>query len=315
MVVIGTALQKRLLDTAKQHLGPGGDTILRDAAQSALAIPLEQVTYAQLPALINAAERVSAPAAGRDIAFAIASDLDTLARDAEVGLAGRLVGAVGKRLGPSAEPFLTNICSRLGFPLEEVERAQLPQIASAVRRDAGVLLGPETAEAVAVAVLEAGDARPPGLVSRVLEIAREHGGDAGEKLVRDLCHERLEFELDNIPVAGIGPLARAVERDGPPRLGTVQTAAFMAAVRVAMVSPADDLRAKIIALCNRQIGPAGPVFVKKATAKHGLPFDAVDFEHIMWLAEVLRAEAAPIVGKQGGDDLARGVRAFLTGEK
>ena len=315
MVVIGTALQKRLLDAARQHLGPNGEQILRDAAEQDIGTPLEQVTYAQLPALIDAAERVAAPAAGRDSAFGLAAELDVLHADAGAGLSGRLIGAVGKRLGPSAEPFLTNVCARLGLDLAVLDRTQLSQLAAAARQDAGALLGADTADAVAAAVQEAGNVRPPGLVQRIVDVAREHGGAEGEPLVRDLCHQRLEFELDNIPIQGISPLARAVERDGPARLGKVRTAAFMTAVRQAVASPADTLRAKIVALTNQQVGPAGTIFLKKVSAKHGLPFDAVDYEHIMWLAEVLRAEATPIVGKQAADDLARGVRGFLTGDR
>jgi hypothetical protein len=311
MVVIGTALHKRLLDAAREHLGADGELVLRETAERELNIPLEQVQYVQLGALVAAAERAAAPIAGRGSAFAMAADLDTLAADADAGLAGRLIGAVGKRLGPSAEPFLANICGRAGLVLDEIERGQLPRLAAAVRTEAAILLGEESAEAVAQAVQEAGEARPPGLVRRLLEIAREHAGAEGEPLVRDLC-QRLEFELDEIPVAGIDPLARAVERDGPPRLGKLQTAAFMAAVQQAVVSPATGLRQKVVALTSREMGPAGPLFLKKATAKHGLPFDAVDFEHLMWLAEVIRAESAPIIGKSAADELAREVRGFLT---
>jgi hypothetical protein len=312
MVVIGAALQKRLLDAAREHLGAESEGVLRDAAERELDVPLEQVHYGQLATLIAAAERAAAPIAGRETAFAMASDFEALAADADAGLAGRLIGAVGKRLGPSAEPFLSNICGRVGLTLEEIERDQLPRLATGVRAEAALLLGADTAELVAQAVQEAGDARPPGLVQQVIAIARDHAGAEGEALVRDLCHQRLELELDEIPIAGIRPLARAVERDGPPRLGRSRTAAFLAAVQRAVISPATALREKIVALTSRQMGPAGPLFLKKATAKQGLPFDAVDYEHLMWLAEVIRAESAPIVGKQVADDLARDVRNLLT---
>src|SRR4051812_37561535 len=112
MVVIGTALQKRLLDAARDHLGADGEAVVREAAERELTTPLEQVHYSQLPSLVSAAERAAAPIAGRAIAFAMAADLDTLAVDADAGLPGRVIAAVGKRLGPSAEPFLVNICGR-----------------------------------------------------------------------------------------------------------------------------------------------------------------------------------------------------------
>jgi hypothetical protein len=34
----------------------------------------------------------------------------------------------------------------------------------------------------------------------------------------------------------------------------------------------------------------------------------------MWLAEVMRTEATPLVGKKGADDMARTIRGFLTGK-
>jgi len=312
MVVIGTALQKRLLDAAREHLGAEGERVVRASAEQTLGTPLEQVHYSQLASLLAAAERAAAPVAGRDVAFAIAADLDTLATDADAGLPGRVIGAVGKRLGPSAEPFLVNICGRADLSLDEIERAQLPALAAAVRKEATLLLGEDVAEGVAQAVQEAGDARPPGLVGRIVDIGRAHAGAEGEALLRDLCHQRLEFELNDIPIAGIGPLARAVEHDGPARFGRVRMAAFVVAAQQATASPAGPLRDKIAALTSRQMGPAAPLFLKKATARHGLPWEAVDYEHIMWLAEVIRAESAPIVGKQAADDLAREVRGFLT---
>src|SRR3712207_130393 len=194
MVVIGAALQKRLLDAAREHIGADGERLLRETAEREREIPLEKVEYAHLGALMASAERAAAPLAGRGTAFAIAADLDTLAADADAGLAGRLIGAVGKCLGPAAEPFLTNTCSRAGLVLDEIERNQLSQLAAIVRTEAAILLGEDSADAVAQAVQEAGESRPPGLVGRVIDIAREHAGAEGESLVRDLCHQRLELD-------------------------------------------------------------------------------------------------------------------------
>src|SRR5207253_11477108 len=96
-------------------------------------------------------------------------------------------------------------------------------------------------------------------------------------------------------------------------IGAERTGVFLGLAKQAVASPADPLRQKILELARRQIGPAGPDFLKRACTKNGLPFDAVDYEHIMWLAEVIRADAKPLVGQKGADELARGVRAFLTG--
>jgi hypothetical protein len=313
--MIGNALQTRLLDAARRHFGPGGDTLLREAAQRVAGVPLEQVSYAQLPALFAAVETDAAPAAGREVAAAVAADLDQLAVDADAGLSGRLIGTVAKRLGPAAEPFLTTSCARLGIALDTVERSHLPDIAAMVRQDAGLLLGQEVAEQLAAAVEECRAARPPGLVDRVREIAALHAGASGEAALRDLCRRHLEVDLDELDVEGVRLLARAVERDGAAPLGAERVAAFLAAAREAATSPAEGMRAKVIELARDQIGPAGPQFVRRACAKHGLPFEAVDFEHVMWLAEVMRTEAAPLAGKRAADELARGIRGFLTGNR
>ena len=313
MVVIGTALQNRLMDAARRALGPDAEPMVREAAPRALGVSLEQVTYAQLPQLLAEVERDAPRTAGRQVALSMAEELDRLHTDADLGVSGRLIGAVSKRMGPAAEPFLALVCSRLGVTLAEIDRTHLPQIASAVRQDAAPLLGTETALALAIAVDESRTARPPGLVQRVIDIAVEQVGPDGEALIRALCHDRLEVPLDDLDVDGIALLARAVERDGPERIGALRAASLMTAMKGAITSPAESLRAKLLDLARRQIGPAGPDFVKRACAKHGLPFDAVDFEHIMWLAETMRAEAAPLVGKKGADDLARTFRALLTG--
>lgn len=313
MVVIGTALQTRLLDTAKRQLGPGGESIVREAAQRAAELPLEQLSYAQLPALLTAIERDAPSVVGRDAAYGLAEDLDALHTDADAGLSGRMIGAVGKRLGPAAEPFLANVCGKLGVSLTGVDRAQLPQIAVAVKAEASVLLGEDTARALAAAVEESRSARPPGLVARIIDLARERAGAEGETFIREICHERLEISLDEVDIDGIALLARAVERDGPARIGAQRTAAFLALARPVLASPSEPLRLKMLELAKKKIGPAGPDFLKRACSKAGLPFEAVDYEHIMWMAEVVRTEATPLVGKKGADELAREVRNFLTG--
>jgi hypothetical protein len=314
MVVIGTALQTRLLDAAKRHLGPDGDTVVREAAHHVVGLPLEQLSYAQLPVLLTAVERDAPLAAGRQLAFSIAEELDQLHDDAEAGLSGRLIGTVGKRLGPSAEPFLANVCAKLTLQLETIDRGHLPQVAAAVRQDAALLLGPEVAAQLGQAVEDAANARPVGLSKRVIEVATERAGAQGEPVIRELCHERLEIDLDDLDVDGVSLLARAVERDGPAKFGALCAAGFMAAAKQASVSPADGLRQKVLDLARRGVGPAGPDFVKRSCARAGLPFDAVDFEHIMWLAEVVRTDATPLVGKKGADEMARTIRGFLTGQ-
>ncbi len=78
MVVLGTALQNRLLEVAKRELGPGGDSVLRTSAQHACDKPLDQLAYADLPALFAAVEQASATPAGDGPALALGEALDRL---------------------------------------------------------------------------------------------------------------------------------------------------------------------------------------------------------------------------------------------
>ena len=123
----------------------------------------------------------------------------------------------------------------------------------------------------------------------------------------------MEVELEDLDADGIGRLARLVEEEAPAQVGTARAAAFVAAARRSVTSPAEELRRKVLALAQRYVGPVGADFVHEVCEGHGLPFRAVDYEHLMWLAEALRGEAAPLIGRQSADELARGVRTLLTG--
>lgn len=314
MVVLGTALQNRLLGVARRELGADGEATVRATAQRTFDRPLDQLTYAELPVLFAAIERQeSSPATGRDAALALATAIDGLRSGCDAGLGAVVVGLVGKRLGSAAEPFLVKICAKLEIRLDSLDRAALPGLADAARRDAAVLLGTDGADAVASAVLDARAVRPADLVAQIAGLAREHLGPDGETIVRAICRERLEAELDEVDVEGLAVLARAVERDAPGRVRDTRAGTFLTAAKLAVASPSEPLRVKISELASREIGPAGPVFVKKACAKHGMPFEAIDFEHIAWFAEVIRGEATPIIGRKTADELAHGIRAFVTG--
>lgn len=311
MVAIAIALQNRLLEAAKRQFGPHGEALLHETAERALGVPLEQVTYAQLPQLLSALQREAPLRVGRDGAYALARDLERLQSEAAADLCDRLTDAAGKLLGPAAKPFLATVCSRLGLGLTTIDHTHLQQLVAAVKQDAGVFLGPDSAQALAAAIGEAGAATSSSMASRVIEVATAHFGQEGERMVRELCRERLETELDDLGCHGITVLAQAAERDGPAHIGPLRMAAFLAAAREAMVAPGSGLRRKLVELTTQQIGPAGAIFVKKACAKNGLPFEAVGYEHLMWLAEVLRREAAPLVGEHDADDLARAVHNLL----
>ena len=99
MVVIGTALQNRLIDAARRALGPDAETLVREAAPRALGVSLEQVTYAQLPQLLAEVERDAPRTMGRQAAQSMAEELDRLI--GHIVETRRVVGspeAAGRRL-------------------------------------------------------------------------------------------------------------------------------------------------------------------------------------------------------------------------
>jgi hypothetical protein len=313
MVFIGIAQQARLFDAAKQHLGPGGESIVRDAARQILDLPLDQVTYPQLSKLLKVLEREAPARLGREPATALAAALLQMRSEAEVSLGPRLLAAVTKRMGPAAEPFLENVCSRHGLLMATLNKPDLLTIAQVIKQDAAVLLGDEAAQGLALAVLESANARPAEFSPKILALASEHLGPEGEAIVRSLCRARLEVEVEDLDADGLSLLARVIEEDAPARIGATRATAFVAAARKSITSPAEELRKKVLELTVRWVGPVGSDFVEDVCDQNGLPFRAVDYEHLMWLAEALRGEAVPLVGKQGADELARGVRALLTG--
>jgi hypothetical protein len=311
MVSIAIALQQRLIEAARRELGPGGDTLVRDLCQRALGCGIEQVTYAQLPELIAAVEREAPLRAGGAAAAAMAAELDRLRVHADADLGNRLVRALSQRLGPAADPCLVYVCGKLGLTLADLDRTQLPLIAAVIEKDGAALLGPEQARFVAGACEEARRTRPPGLALLLTEVAAEHGGPEGTSILQELARSRLGADLDQVDIEGISVLARAVEQDGPARIGAARTAAFVAAFRHAVVDPGDALRAQLLELTSAHIGPAASVFLRRICTRQGVPFEAVSFEHLMWLADALGAEVSPLVGQREADEFAAQVRALL----
>jgi hypothetical protein len=102
-----------------------------------------------------------------------------------------------------------------------------------------------------------------------------------------------------------------VEQAGPAGLGAARTEAFVAAFRHAVVDPGEQLRSRLLELANTHLGPAAPVLLKRICTRHGLPFEAISYEHLMWLADAFRSEVAPVTGEQEAEEFAREVRALL----
>lgn len=313
MVAIAAGLQSRILEAAGKHLGPSADDFVREVCRNRLNTEFHALEYNQINSLIKAIQADAGPILGRRTADSLAAEIRQTKADVEAGIPGRLVGSVGRVLGPAAEPFIRNVCTKLGITLDAIDRTMLPMVAEAAAAEALPLLGKDTAEAVQRAVERTASQKPAGMVNRIVEAARQHIGPTGEKLIRELCRTKLETELDDIEPDGLIALADAVRTEAAAAIGSAGALAFAQAVAAALVSPNEPLRQKIVELARRYIGPAGEDFMRRSCRKMGMPWEAVDYEHMMWLAEVVRTESAPLIGKQKADEFARGVRQFLVG--
>ncbi len=310
MVAIATSLQNRIIQAAEQHLGPSAEAFVRDICRNRLNTTFETLEYSQVNALLKAIELDAGPVLGRRIADSLAEMLLQIRADIEAGIPGRLVGSVARVLGP-AEPFMRNVCAKMGITLEAVTRELLPTVARHAAAEAQPLLGAETAETLSHIIERVASVRPQGMVASVVDAARRAIGQQGEQFIRELCRTKLEIELDEIEPDGLELLAQKVRAEAEGLIGSAGAQAFAQAVAAALVSPNVALRAKLVELARRFIGPAGEDFLRRSCRKMGMPWDAVDYEHLMWLAEVVRSESAPLIGKKQADEFARAVRGFL----
>ncbi len=175
MVVIAIALQERLLEAARRGLGAEGEAMLRATAQDGLATPFEQLTYAQLPSLFAAIERLPPRALGRKAATSLAGALSDIAATADTSLHTCLVETLTAYLGPSAAALLTRLYGSLDLAPTTVTRAHLPELAAAAT-EVSAFLGPDLAGSIAAAIEKSRTARLPDLVARVVQVAAEHIG-------------------------------------------------------------------------------------------------------------------------------------------
>lgn len=311
MVAIATSLQHRIIQAAEQHLGPSAEAFVREVCRNRLNTPFETLEYSQINALLRAIETDAGPVLGRRIADSLAEMLLQIRADIEAGIPGRLVGSVARVLGPAAEPFMRTVCAKMGITLDAVTRELLPAVARHAAAEVQPLLGSETAETLSHMIERVAHARPQGMVASVVDAAKRAMGQQGEQFIRELCRRKLEIELDDIEPDGLELLAQKVRAEAEGLIGSAGAQAFAQAVAAALVSPNVALRSKLIELARRFIGPAGEDFLRRSCRKMGMPWDAVDHEHLMWLAEVVRSESAPLIGKKQADEFARAVRGFL----
>lgn len=312
MVAIGFATQNRLLDAAKQHLGSSGGEFLRDIVKDTHGVPLDQATYQQMETVWPVLRERGAVMFGREPAARMAATLYQLQQSERPPLSNRLFEIARRHLGAAAEPMLNNLASHIGILVSELDDETLPLLIDAVREEGGSMLGEDTAQRLAGDLSRPRPARSPGLALKIVAAAEQHFGSEGEAIISRLCRQGLEVNLSDLEPDALPMLAKIVERDGPGLIGEPKIAAFLQAARRGLASPAKPLRQQIVRTVARAVGPAAEEFLIEVCSRHGMPFEAVDMDHTLWLAEVLRAEAAPIAGKKAADDIARDVRGFLT---
>lgn len=298
-------LRRSLLESARRELGRQGEDTLRDITEQALSLPLEEITYAELPHLFIAVHQDAPVRAGREPAGDLARALEGLHADMEAEMRRRLLDGFTATMGSVAEPFLVNVCAGIDLDFARLTLPQLPLLAAAVERD-GAIFGQPVAASLGAAVESMHSA--PDAPDRLIAVATEHVGPEGEALIGELCRGRLGKDLAEIDIEQILPLAAAVEEDGPARIGAQRTAAFITAARFAVVNPSDSPQAPLVRVVNREMGPAGEVFLRRSCNRNGLPYEAICYEHLPWLAEVLRQEATPLLGAAGADRLAQDVQ-------
>jgi hypothetical protein len=313
MVFIGSGILSCLLAAAERSVGPGGESLLRTTSLQTLSKPVERLTFAELSVLLNAFDHTVRVQVGHEVARGLAVTLDLLQAEIDAGLSARLIGALFKRVGSVAEPLLRTACTSLGYQLETVHPSQLRVLAETLQATTAALLGREMADSLKAAVMDAEHRPPTDVAKQLFEAALQHLGDHTETVMRRLCREHLEIEVDELDAGSVQALARAVEQHGPAVIGATLATQFARETASLMVSPAESLRRRVIQITRDVVGPFAPQFLDEVCATHGLPFTAVDYEHLMWLAEVLRTETEPLAGKEAADGLSRQLRAVLTG--
>lgn len=317
-MILALALQTRLLDAAERHLGPGGESILHAAARDAADTSFERMTYAQLPSFFAAVEEAAPPVAGREPAEGLADQVDSLRaqpaqRSHDPRLPDRLLAATRKHLGPAAEPFLTTVSARAGLALREIDHRALAQLLESIEKDAAAFLGADVAESLIASIKPLQSTPSSRTSTKLRSAARSFAGPAGERMLNEICREALGIELKELSDDRLAELAAATRQEAPRRFGDQRTSAFLDAARSAVTAPGADLRAAIMEFVTRLLGPAGPILIDEACERHGLPFEALTYEHVMWLAGELDAETAPTLNARDADQLGEGFRGLVTG--
>jgi hypothetical protein len=272
---------------------------------------LETLGYEQLDVLFERLERDLPHDLGRDLATELAAEIDRRCSPDAHDLTERLVEAVAVYFGPSAEQFLLTMRARLSGAPATLTMGHLPELAEIAERATSNALGPESAAELTELIRNVRPAQTADLAQEILRIATEQAGINGEAGIRAICRQRLEVELEEIAADGVAALLGAVEQDRGRAFLTRGLPSFVLAARTALHAPGAALRAQLVGVAGRSIGPVSEILVKRVCARQGIPFDALTYEHLNGLAGALADEARPHIGGAAAEELRGRVVALL----
>ena len=313
MVTLSATAQKRLRDVTIRHFGATGEELLGRALSRITDAPLKTLAYSQVAPLVRAMEEEAAAFWASGQSTALAAALGRRLDGFEQELFDRLEARLRRYLGHAARDLLITVCNRNGLSREDIRRGQIEPLIDTVAHDVEGLFGEDGAAMVRDALLLGLSPQPHELTAAVDALAGEHLGPDGAKVLRELCHSHLEMELEDMDIGAVRRLAQVIERGGLELGSDARISAFETDARTVLSCGSRPLQARIKDFAIRAVGPAGPDLLRNAAARNGLPYEAIEPEHLMWLAEVLRTEVGKVMGKKSGDELARQLRALLTG--
>lgn len=310
MVSLTPTTQSRLAELARHHLGNEWPAVFHQASVDAGAVGFDKLAYLEVPRFLVAIHHLSAALMGRETAARVLEVLRPLAGAASPP--EDPVVALTAVLGPSASVIYTTLTAKAGVNPDDWSQEARQKLACAAQEHIAGLLGEPVAKQMAEVLDPPANIRsmlPKGTVVRAVEAL----GEEVAVQVTALCKRELRRPLDDLDAAGVTDLIRVIGAEGARGFGEENAARFVATLRQAMGGASPRLQAQLVDLIAEYLGPMAREFLEDVCLQHGVPLTMLDFEHLMWLAEVLRAEAGALVGNADADRLARSVRALVTG--
>ena len=296
MANLSASARARLVEVAERHFGSGGRELLESCLHDVVGTELETLRYAQAGALLRAMADRSPQYWVRDRAGGLSRSLLEYADQVDAALSARIETALQQHIGKHAPVFLRTLCQRGGLDPQGLQLPDLPALLILLRQEASTTFGAEGAAEVVTAVQAAAEHGGPEVALEVDHLARQWLGPGGERLVRDFVRRRFEIELADLDLNGVKRLAEAVSEHATELSGDGWSEAFISDARAAMLMGSPEIQERLRVLSILILGPAGPKIVRKACTTHGLPWEAIDADHLLWLAGILKQETEGVVG-------------------